>query len=315
VDLGRRAVLAAATRAEQGAIGKYWYTDRVSGQSYVVRSKAGKPYAIVGAADEMFGWDGVKKGRGEKYYLRDLPARPLTAQDAAVWRADGSPSSFRVWSGDKSLTYSSKVRGWRSSGPGAGLDPDAGGKFFWGKSAEELQELPADPAELTRLILSDEALQRFKKWRHGAPHTRRIRVPPAVRMRIAGGFLSAPTPPKVRAGLMRALAALPGVHAIARDTDPLGRTGVALAADPMSSTDDGEFGTKAEDQGTYTWRSVFVFDESSGALLSMQDELVKPGGVYRTREPGFIIDYETFRSSGWSDTEPKPPAAQPFPAR
>ncbi|MDL4813377.1 hypothetical protein [Actinomadura opuntiae] len=316
IDLGRRAVLAAATKAEQAPTGRYWYTDRVSGQSYIVRSKSGRPYAIVGAADEMFGWDGVKPGMGEMYYDRDLPARPLTERDAAVWRADGAPSSFRTWSGDHHATYTTTASKWRSSGPGVGLDPEGGGTFFWGKSARELQELPTDPAALTTLVLSDEALRkRFGKKVAGAPRAVERTMTPAAKMRIAGGFLSAPTPPKVRAGLMRALAALPGVHAVARDTDPLGRTGVALAADPMSSTDDGEYGTEKADRGTYTWRSVFVFDERTGALLSMQDELVKPGGVYRTRTPGFIISYETFRSSGWTQSEPKPPAALPFPAR
>lgn len=316
VDLGRQAVLAAATKAEQAPTGKYWYTDRVSGQSYIVRSKSGTPYAISAAASEMFGWDGVKPGMGTMYYDRDLPARPLTERDAAVWRADGSPSSFRTWSGDHHATYTTKAGKWRSSGPNVGLDPQGGGRFFWGKSAEELRRLPADPAALTRMILSDEALQKkFGKTPPGASRPTELRMTPAAKMRIASGFLTAPTPPKVRAGLIRALAALPGVHAVARDTDALGRTGVALAADPMSATDDGEYGTKKEDQGTYTWRSVLIFDESSGALLSMQDELVKPGGVYRMREPGFVIYHDTFRASGWSDTEPKPPAKPPFPAR
>lgn len=313
VDLGRRAVLAAATKAERAPAGRYWYIDCLSGQAYIVRSKSGAPYAIVGAADEMFHWNGVKPGMGEMYYSRDLPARPATGQDAAVWRADGSPPTFRTWSGDHHATYTTKATKWRSKGPGVGLDPEGGGTFFLGKTAADLQRLPTDPAELGKRFLSDDALRAlFLNGRTKSRGKVNLRVLPDMRLKVVATLLDAPTPPKVRAGLMRALAAQPGVHAIGHDTDPLGRRGVALAADPRSTTDDGEYGTPKSDQGTYRWRRVMIFDEGSGALLSLQSELVDPGGVYRDRKPGFVIDYETYRGSGWSDNRPRPPAGQPF---
>src|SRR4051812_31352390 len=65
LDLNKQAVLQAAAKAELAPTGRYWYTDRVSGQSYVVRSKSGAAYAISGAATEMFGWQGVEPGMGE----------------------------------------------------------------------------------------------------------------------------------------------------------------------------------------------------------------------------------------------------------
>jgi hypothetical protein len=120
-----------------------------------------------------------------------------------------------------------------------------------------------------------------------------------------------PTPPKVRAGLMRALAAQPGVHAIGHDTDPLGRRGVALASDDRPATVTGEYGGPKAERGTYRWRTVVIFDEKTGALLSAQTELTVPGGPYSEMKPGFIIDYQADRTSNWTDTEPRPPAALP----
>ncbi|MFB4302108.1 CU044_5270 family protein [Actinomadura sp. NTSP31] len=306
IDLGRQAVLAAATKAEQVPIGRYWYTDRVSGQSYIVRSKSGAPYAIAGAATEMFGWQGVKAGMGEMYYDRDLPARPLTAQDAAVWRKDGSPSRFRVWSGDHHATYTTKATKWRSDVQGTGLDPKGGGSFSLGLSARELQDLPTDAAALARRFLDENGTSKHARLLQGLARYR-PQVLPNMKIQAVMALLSAPTPPKVRAGLIRALAAQPGVHAIGRVTDPMGRAGVALAADPQPVTDGG--------QGSYGARFVIVFDERSGALLSMQRELATPGGLYRTQKPGFVIYYDAFRASGWSDGRPKPPAGLPFPAR
>lgn len=140
VDLNRKAVLAAAAKAELAPTGKYWHTDSIDGQSYIIRAKTGT-YAIVGAASESFHWAGVKKGTGEAYYNRDLPARPLTPQDEAAWKRAGSPSSFRVWSNDHYYTYKAKATPWRSNGPEVGVFPEGGGEFL-GKSIEEWQNLP-----------------------------------------------------------------------------------------------------------------------------------------------------------------------------
>ncbi|MGP4026237.1 CU044_5270 family protein [Actinomadura sp. 3N407] len=307
VDLGRRAVLAAAEKAEAQPAGKYWHSDVISGQSYVVRSKSGAAYAIVGAHSELFGWHGVKPGMGGMYYDRDLPARPLTARDEELWRKDGSPSSFRVWSGDKHLTFTTEPTKWRSDVPGTGPDPLGAGRFALGKSAQELQNLPTDPAELTKMFLDGGA--EWEKLRSAGIDPR---VLPNLQIQKVGALLGGPTPPKVRAGLIRALAAQPGVHAIGQVTDPMGRQGVALAGHSLPTTDDGEFGTPKSEQGTYQSRIVIVFDKRSGALMSRHRELTDPGGLYWTQKPGFVINYEVFRSSGWTNTKPSPPAEQPF---
>ncbi|HEU5025797.1 MAG TPA: CU044_5270 family protein [Spirillospora sp.] len=308
VDLGKQAVLAAATKAEQAPTGRYWYTDQLDGQSYIVRAKTGA-YAIAGAQSESFSWHGAKSGTGEGYYLRDLPARPLTPRDAALWRKAGAPSSFRVRTDGGSTTYTTKATKWRSDGPEAGIDPRGGGEFL-GKSAEELRKLPADPSALARVFLSDAEMGKALGM---APESGRRPTPEqaayAKIWRVASLLGGAPLTPKVRAGLMRALAAQPGVQAIGHVTDPLGRRGVALAS--AERTTPGTAGPKG-DPGGYRSRQVIVFDERTGALLSVQDTLTRPGGEYAGMKPGFVISYSASRSTSWTDAKPKPPAKLPF---
>lgn len=305
--------LAAAEKAGQQPIGKYWYSDQVLGQSYVMRPKTGT-YAITGALTEGFAWWGAKPGTGEAFYSRELPSRPSTARDAALWRTAGSPSKFRVWSSDHYFTYTTKTTKWQVDGQDA-----RGGGFLGGKSAEDLQNLPTDPAELAKMFLSQTELGRKAMGlasgrQPTAEQARRLqaqRIDPVAKIAMAGALLKAPTPPKVRAGLMRALAVQPGIHSIGRATDPLGRRGVALASDDRAVTVTGEYGAPKAVQGTYRSRQVIIFDERTGALLSRQEELTTPGGPYAEMKPGFVINYAAARSA-WTDTKPKPPAELPF---
>jgi hypothetical protein len=310
------AVLAAAHQAERQPLGKYWYSNSFDGQAYIMRAKTGT-YAITAATAESFSWFGVKPGMGEAYFARDLPAHPQTARDAELWRKAGSPTSFHVWSNDHYYTYPGKVSPkWRSSGPEVGSNPRGGGKFLVDMTTEELQNLPTDPAALAAKFLNINDADKQNPMGK-AMGLRGGKVPPAAlaRMRIArvGSLLNgAPMPPKVRAGLMRALADQPGIHAIGRDTDALGRTGVALASDDRATTITGEWGGPKAEQGTYRSRSVIIFDERTGGLLAEQEELTKPGGPYSEMKPGFIINYVAARSSNWTDTKPSPPAELPF---
>ncbi|MFI0353119.1 CU044_5270 family protein [Actinomadura sp. 9N407] len=307
VALGKQAVLAAAEKAAAQPLGKYWFTDRIQGQAYVIRAKTGT-YAITAALDESFNWHGAKSGAGEAYYGRDLPAHPQTERDEALWRKAGSPSSFRVRGDGRDVIYTTRATDWRSDGPEVGIDPGGGGAFM-GRSVEELQNLPTDPAALTEMFLgagkgSPSGLSKRLGFKPGDAGPKIMRV-----SSLLGG---APVPPKVRAGLMRALAAQQGIHAIGKVTDPLGREGVALAADDRTVTVTAEHGAPKAEQGTYRTREVIIFDERTGALLSRQNVLTVPGGRYAEMKPGFIIEYTAVRSAQWTDTRPKPPAKLPF---
>ncbi|MEU5994016.1 hypothetical protein ABZ806_34020 [Spirillospora sp. NPDC047418] len=318
-DLGERAVLAAAEKAAVQPTGKYWHSDMVDGQSYIIRAKTGT-YAITAGGTEVFNWTGLKPGMGEGSFDRDLPAHPASARDEALWKKAGSPSTFRVWSNGRFSTYTAEAATWRPEGRDADGDPGGGGKFYGGlgrSSFEDLQDLPSDPSELAEKFFSRSAIERVprEQWERLHGKGNMDEVVPAMQMRRAMAMLRGPLPPKVRGGLMRALAAQPGIHAAGRVTDPLGRTGVALATGERSVTStaaSAASGTPKAEQGTYRYRKVIVFDEGTGALLSLQDQLTTPGGPYAGMKPGFVIGYGAQRSSGWSDARPKPPAEPPF---
>ncbi|WP_131735801.1 hypothetical protein [Actinomadura roseirufa] len=309
---GKSAFLVAAYNAERQPTGNYWHANVVSGQSYIIRAKTGT-YAVTGAASESFHWSGAKKGMGESFNIRDLPVHPLTAQDAALWRKAGSPSTLRVWSGDKYLTFTTQAQKWRVTGPEVGTDSRGGGTFLDGRSAQDMEKFPTDPAELTRLYLSDRGDPAGLKHLTPAQRAGAARLPytPAAKVSRVSSILGSPIPSKARAALMRALAAQPGIHEIGRDTDPLGRQGIALATDAQTITATGEFGNPKEEQGTYSTRAVLIFDKKTGALLSRQEELVKPGGRYAEMKPGFIIEYQALRSAKWTDAKPVLPAEPP----
>ncbi|MEV0661619.1 hypothetical protein ACIBI3_05470 [Actinomadura luteofluorescens] len=302
VDLGKRAVLAAAERAAAQPTGRYWFSDQIQGKAFIMRPKTGE-YAIVGAHSEGFQWAGAKSGDGGAFYGRDLSARPLTPQDAAAWKRAGSPKTFRVWAKDHYSTYTSDATPWKANPMGA----SHGGKFLVGgrtMTVAQIQDLPTDPRALARMF--------FDSGRAGVPVPAGRPMSPADKMLVTSDLLElSPLPPKVRAGLMRALAAQPGIRALGKAADPLGRTGVALATADESVRVDGELGAPPAERGEYRVRSELVFDRRDGMLLAEQRVLTRPGGAYRTREPGFVIDYWAVRDSGWTDARPKPPSGLP----
>ncbi|KAB2344126.1 CU044_5270 family protein [Actinomadura rudentiformis] len=287
-------LLAAADKIEKAPVGRYWFNDTFSGQSYVIKARTGT-YAIVGAHTESFSWAGAKPGDGVSFYSRDLPARPLTRADEAAWRKAGSPRSFPLAYEDKKVTYTMKAGRWSQDGS----YPEQGGEFLLLRSTgkpvkmtfEQLQKLPSDPDALAKLLFAPEENPRFGP------------VTAIQKISRAKAALSAPITPQVRAAVMRALAKQPGVRAINDVTDPLGRRGVALTAD---------YDFVGPDKPQYGSRQEVIFDRNTGALLGSQTVLTKPGGPYSTQRPGFVIFHSLVRDSGWSDTRPTPPSKLPF---
>ncbi|KAB2348492.1 CU044_5270 family protein [Actinomadura rudentiformis] len=317
----RDLLLAVAERSERlpDTRGRYWYSDQITGQSYIIRVPTG-PYAIVGAHDEFFQWSGARAGDGTAFYGRRLPARPLTPADEAAWRRAGSPGKFRVWSNDHFQTYMRKASLWKIDDP----DPRGGGSFFLQGAGtrfttEEVLALSADPAKLTALFLQADLLVGPKR----AEVLRKLKrdlepMTPAAKLgRVAAILQNVPISPKVRAGLLRALVQQPGVRVVGETTDPLGRRGVAVTADlpprPSPGLPDPVITNEPEEEkGDFGSRDELIFDLQTGELLSEQTVLTEPGGKYRTQRPGFLINYWITRDDGWTDTRPKPPGDQPF---
>ncbi|MEU8802452.1 CU044_5270 family protein [Spirillospora sp. NPDC048819] len=319
VNLGKEAVLVAAENAAKQEIGKYWFSDDVGGQSYVVQADTGS-YVMVGAHTESFRWTGAEPGSAAGGAWRMLPARPQTPDDLAAWKKAGSPTKIKAWSGDKWLTLNTAEKTAWDVEPS---DPSGGGEWYGRMTTEELQNLPADPEKLTEKFLTDEAM----RWRAvGLPSPEKLKELEEKRgplpkrefdsfskLGVVGGLIAnSPVPPKVRAGLMRAATAVPGVEAIGEVVDPLGRRGVALASASRTIEITGETGTPPERQGTYKARKELVFDKETGEVLASQYVLTKAGGPYKDRRPGFVIDYTAIRDMGWTDTKPAPPAKLPF---
>jgi hypothetical protein len=299
---GEAAVLAAARQAERQPTGRYWHVDRIEGRAFIMRPETGT-YAITAGYRQSFRWWGAEPGMGEAFYVRALPARPQTGRDEELWRRAGSPSSFRVGDGDERRTYTTKASRWRPVGR---ADGGGGGTFPGELTAADLPKLPSDPSRLSRMFLNG------PKLNGAVPQGLTPEQATAGKIHKVTVLMAGPLPPKVRAGLMRALAAQPGVHAIGRATDPLGRQGVALASGERAVTVTGESGTPRARQGTFHYRSVIIFDRRTGALLSLQDELTRPGGPYAGMKPGLVIHHLTDRSARWTGTKPSPPAELPF---
>ncbi|MCW2915003.1 MAG: polymerase, sigma-24 subunit, subfamily [Actinomycetia bacterium] len=150
---------------------------------------------------------------------------------------------------------------------------------------------------------------RSRLWKAAMARSGQKELSPSLKISVvAAAFENAPLSPTVRAGLMRALVAHPGVRTIGTVTDPLGRSGVALAAEVTPSTSpSAKF--KTPDYGS---RTELIFDRNTGGLLAEQEVLTKPGGLYRDQKPGFVINYSVTRNSGWTGTKPTPPVKRPF---
>jgi hypothetical protein len=282
-------ILLAADKAAAQPLGKYWTSDTVWGQSYIVSAKTGN-YVITGAAWETFEWTAVKTGGGNLFYGRDLPARPQTAADKAAWRKAGSPSSFRVWSSDHYQTYTARVGRWEADHPQA----KPGGRFDFSGTARssspsvtfgQLEKLAEDPAQLRRNYLDHRE------------------TPSQLLLSISDDLMEAPVPPRLRAEIMRMLPTLPGVYSVGTVTDPLGRRGIAFAADwPNSGRLYHGYGSRTE----------VVFSED-GAFLGTRDVLTRAGGEYAGLRPGFVINYHVARGAAWTDRKPAaPPAELPY---
>jgi hypothetical protein len=140
----------------------------------------------------------------------NLGAKPSTPDDEAAWRADGSPTEWRM----------GPVRLSTASESARVVEHPTGGGDYFGESEvslAEIRSLPADPEAL-------------KRW--GERRINRQSIMPTdtdVHFATAITLLtSAPAAPAVRAAAFRLLASLPGVRNEGKVRDALGRTGTRI---------------------------------------------------------------------------------------
>lgn len=298
-------ILLAAQNAETLPTGKYWFTDDVMADSYVVQAKTGD-YALSAFGTEEFHWTAAKVGDGDGGASRDLAFRPVSAADRAAWRRAGSPKTLRVRVDDHYDTLRSapgRWTVWKSKSLG-GTSDSSGGTFQLGLTVQQLEKLPTDQEELAKLLFQSKKLFGKKVFLFGpAAGTKWTAID---RLNLVRGMLSGPVTPKLQAALMRLLKAQPGIREIGGVTDPFGRQGVALAADFPAEI------RGSSQKRPYGSRLQLVFDLKTGKYLGNQEVLTRPGDRYADVKPGLVIGYSVKKGSGWTDTRPTPPVKLPF---
>jgi hypothetical protein len=289
----KQVLVAAARQAEvqPATTGRWWHTKRrVWSTTRFAAGQGHEAFSLVveGAianwspAHGKQAWEG-----GTKPYYR-FP----TPKDEANWRHAGQP--FKPGpSGDGRPGFVQRHRDPRVLKQPPTPQHRIQGPTFWvlgktGLTVRDVQRLPTTPAALQRALLS-------------------MRVPERDGARAPADkaeWLWAETPnmlaewpltPRTRAAAYRMLADLPGIRSIGRVTDPLGRSGVAVAR-------------TGHDQGFGTVEMQLIFDPDSSAFLASQTILRTPTASTATARPGTRLSYYALVTAGWVNQFPLPPA-------
>jgi len=212
------------------------------------------------------------------FALTNTGERPFTALRPAVresWVAEDGSGRVREVRGELMFLSERDRERWRAEGSFSGetlTDDRFGPQGSW---AADLR-LPTDPTELQHAILARVADR-------DAPRDS------SAFTEIADLLTSPASSPELRSALYQVLARWDGVELVGSTSDPLGRTGVAIAA-PVG--DDG------------TARTLLIFDPQTSAVLAWVLELDKRVDWIGI-EPPAVISSVTYLDSGWveSDTE------------
>lgn len=304
----QRVLLAAAEHAAKEPVGRYWRVKRYDGQSYQVKArKGGGSYTVLGYSDLWDDWKARSDKDPDVLYARDRGARPLTPEDVAAWRKDGSPTTFRAWSNDHWATLSTKSGGTYGVGPG-GWQSEATTPAKKRKVAAEFAKICADPkapvvtngkcsfAELTweereKLANDPEGMKKLL-----FPILLKGKKPLGAANDLMSGFdflTGQPASPQARATVFRLLAKMPDVRSIGTVKDASGRTGIGLAA--RSSMQEGS-GTVFDYQ--------LILEPNTYRILAGQEVVVRAGGSMKGMKPGNILNQDIVLSAGWTNESP-----------
>ncbi|MFI6918560.1 CU044_5270 family protein [Nonomuraea spiralis] len=254
----RSVLLAAAESAGHGpaASGRYWHV-RARTTQPVRHPQAKNPPFSARLTNTQDTWYAARRGAPSRTVTRQDPKVTFASpEDEARWRRLGSPDL--------------------SGGKPSSNDYDMQLRFLIGThryTLRQLLELPADEEKLASLLrrLFDE--EKAGDWWPGKPtFTTYVWA-------TAQDLLSGPISPGTRSSLYRVLAEQPAIRSLGEVTDPLGRTGVALALTTPGS-------------GEGAGESRLVVEVATARLLAY--ELRPPG----RSEPLIQTAYEEM---GWVD--------------
>ena len=272
----------------QADSGNYWQYQTQSRSLWLVPAtgQGTLPYVLADTAQNT--WSiGVKPGE-PSLMVSNLNDRrgPWTAEDTHRWMMAGSPTTVLTDDGydkDNHGSLAQKI---------GGEQPVVDHTNFGAKIAavgpdnvdyDYLRSLPSDQAQLAQTLTSLYGRSKGKgpndqaNWMFGQ----------------VSGLITLPVSSGVRAAAYRILADLPGIASLGTVTDPLGRTGVAVALPPMAAGDLGQ------------QQQQLVVDPRTSTILSEQTVLVAPSALAADAglKAGTIINYTATTHIGWTDQQ------------
>ncbi|MFD5233376.1 CU044_5270 family protein [Streptomyces qaidamensis] len=269
-ESGSQILLAAASHVERqpAGSGTYWYVEEHIGSLHKV---PGKNYTIDVRTEQRY-WTAAAKN---KYWSQsvDSGARPATKADEKVWKADGSPTSWKLTSEtDGIVTYAGKGEIGHDA-PGGRADSVPYGEV----PLRLLPTLPTDAKALRK------RLSALVDKDYNAPERVLDQIVVSTARQLA---TSLPSSPALRAAAYRLLAAEPGVRSLGDVKDHTGRTGYAVALPrPYESAPE----------------IRLIFDKLTGMPLGTETVATRSGGGV---SKGELLSYTTITAMKWTDEAP-----------
>ncbi|WP_144126902.1 hypothetical protein [Catellatospora sichuanensis] len=246
----RQFFLVAAARTEAGAAtrGRYWVLSKEHAEPIQV-GPATRPYDILYPLGIEY-WDAMSPAYASTARRRNGAAGPITAEDIAAWKADGSPTRWTL--ADGKLVITTEPGPWmpmagrpapRGSREQAHQLPTyelAGGQV----TLAQLNALPTEPRTLRRKL--SDMLGR-SEVQLANDHTLFV----AVKQLVS----DLPVSPQVRAAAYRTLAEVKGATMLGTVQDRNGRTGTAV-------------GFVRKDDGGRWYQTRLIVDLATGQALA-----------------------------------------------
>lgn len=267
----RQVLLTAAAHVTSApATGRYWRVRVVTGLTFPGGTKA-HPYDI--SLDISYDqWNPMSAG--EKYWLisQELGTVPATSADATAWRAAGSPTTWRSGqSGDltESSPWTRPLYATTAASPASATWTVSDGTVGYvegdlaGLKAAQFRHMPTSPGGVAAV------LRHYYIATGCARHPSSCSPEDQFTWTDALFLLQDPVSARVRSATLKVMASLPGVRLLGPVTDPLGRSGYALATDSLLPG------------GTAFYHPVHavIIDPRTGSLLATEDIAPVPRNV------------------------------------
>ena len=319
----RQVLLTAAEHVSGGpSSGNYWRVRLVGGYTFPAGTTA-HPYdiTVMTSADQ---WNPRTPGVKEWAIFQNLGARPATPADTAVWRAAGSPKSWHSgqparqksgWLGGFPVQWMDTLAATTSPSPATASSTVSDGTVGYvegdlsGLNAAQFSAMPTSEPAIAK-VLGDY----YAQLHYCAQNPGKCSTKDQIIWAEAVMLLQDPVSPQVRAATFRVMAGLPGVRTLGLMTDPLGRTGYALAPagqDPNA------------DPQNFNPLRVILIDPQTGSLLTTEELGPMPrtlhclsfdrknrcaGSAYVGRSyPYQVDDFVAVISQSWTNAVPIPP--------